>query len=511
MNVKTKKTNDKISTVENEGGSIVTIVDDIVLGYVKVKTVEEKNGKFSVLVTSYNEKPEEEYAKLVLKGDHRKFHTQLRKAKEHHISISSAIYKWGIIMAENITLPALVKLFSIQDKRKHIIYNYLDEFFEKATPTEEYLFKCYLDPNVRSNVGPGFSDAARTTQHLPGEVISDPVVVFDTCRESLAGSNEMIRIIAALYRGLTSEEINAFEVVLTKRPIGFSYTTVNNYYKYIHGYPFIERFQVQLAATYDRFKKYKVDHFYATPKLDGLRCYYNNKDKKLYTRNNKEHMGFEHINKICDNLCEKFNLDYIDGELYSHELDFQRLNGVIRRQDSVFKAKIKYVIFAAVGKEIKNTANMYDILAMMANELPKDCNVEIIESYIIPAEYTFVKELAGRFVQEGYEGVMLRHPDVYYDFRRSNALLKFKFFNEDDFVIVGTFEGKNKYEGMLGGIIVKRGDDITAEVGSGFTDEEREFLWATRDYLIGRIVEIRYQELTDSGKSLRFPTFSKFK
>ena len=67
---------------------------------------------------------------------------------------------------------------------------------------------------------------------------------------------------------------------------------------------------------------------------------------------------------------------------------------------------------------------------------------------------------------------------------------------------------------MLGGFYVEKTVEnqlVKSKVGSGFTNDERGFYWDIRDTLIGRIVEIKYQELTDDGSSLRFPVFSKLK
>lgn len=406
-------------------------------------------------------------------------------------------------------LPALYALFATNEKGKHIINKKLTKFFNEATLEEEQLLREYLDPASVSHIGSSLNERARSAQHTRAQTSLSPLTVYIMCRDGDIVGNEAVAVLASLYSLLASDEIAVFETILLKKPVGFNYTTVNNFYVETYGVQFIEKFQVQLAAKYERMKNYKVDTFYATPKIDGLRCYYSAKHKRLFTRNNREHKGFEAVRSLCTIIANMFNLTYIDGELYSKDFKFQRLNGIIRQDEQILKKSIKYIIFAVTGPEIKNTEQMYATLEKIRTFITVEY-AEVIEHKVIKNNYRDVAELAGFYVENGYEGIMLRHPTKHYDFKRSHALLKFKFFNEGDFKVVGTYEGENKYVGMLGGLYIESGN-IKSKVGSGFSDEEREFLWACRDILIGRIVEVKYQELTDSGNSLRHPTFNKFK
>ena len=53
-------------------------------------------------------------------------------------------------------------------------------------------------------------------------------------------------------------------------------------------------------------------------------------------------------------------------------------------------------------------------------------------------------------------------------------------------------------------------DGVNVQVGSGLTDVLREQIWKDKELFIGRIIEVRYQEVTPDG-SLRFPTFVCFR
>ena len=83
-----------------------------------------------------------------------------------------------------------------------------------------------------------------------------------------------------------------------------------------------------------------------------------------------------------------------------------------------------------------------------------------------------------------------------------------------DLKVVGYEEGSGKHSGKLGSLIVEYKNN-TVNVGSGFTDAQREECWNNREQLIGKIVAVKYKEETMDKKtklpSLQFPTFIAFK
>jgi DNA ligase 1 len=272
----------------------------------------------------------------------------------------------------------------------------------------------------------------------------------------------------------------------------------------------IPTFSVQLANKYDPKKKYKNDKWAASRKMDGLRCVF--KNGKLYTRNGKEVVGFEHIVEELKTLGE---YDLIDGELYSPDIPFQEIQGYVMRKKNVVeedKKKIFFNIFAML-KPKRTTAEMVSDI-----EKRRQANhrkyLRFVEYEIILNDFEKIKALDEQYVMEGYEGVMLRSMEQVYDWKRSDALVKYKNFIEDDLEIIEAIEGKGKYKGMLGAFLCRgkiMGYNIEAEVGSGFNDEQRKEFWKNRKRMIGMKIEAKYQGLTDDKTSLRFPIFRKTK
>jgi DNA ligase-1 len=117
----------------------------------------------------------------------------------------------------------------------------------------------------------------------------------------------------------------------------------------------------------------------------------------------------------------------------------------------------------------------------------------------------------------GYEGIMIKDPAAVYETKRSVAWLKQKPYIEVSLTIVGVEEGTGKNEGRLGALIVEGVDDgklIRTNVGSGLTDADRTTYWANADSIIGDIVEVRADAITqnqDGTYSLRFPRFKGFR
>jgi len=106
-----------------------------------------------------------------------------------------------------------------------------------------------------------------------------------------------------------------------------------------------------------------------------------------------------------------------------------------------------------------------------------------------------------------------------YECKRSTGWLKVKPFIEVSLKVVDVEEGTGRNAGKLGALVVEGKDMdkfIKTNVGSGLTDTDRETFWKARDKLIGQIVEVRADAITQNQEttdewSLRFPRFLKFR
>lgn len=148
---------------------------------------------------------------------------------------------------------------------------------------------------------------------------------------------------------------------------------------------------------------------------------------------------------------------------------------------------------------------LYDNL-MSAGDLKY---LKYIPRYIVPAVYDDIKDWHDDFVQQGHEGAMVKDLDAPYKFGRGPEVMKLKAFHDVDLKIEKLIEGTGKHSGKLGSVSVDY-KGVEVQVGSGFSDELRESIWSDPDSFVGRMIEVRYQEVTPDG-SLRFPTFVCFR
>ena len=127
------------------------------------------------------------------------------------------------------------------------------------------------------------------------------------------------------------------------------------------------------------------------------------------------------------------------------------------------------------------------------------------------------REINQQAIAGGYEGIMIKDPDAHYECRRSTAWLKSKPFIEVTLEVTDVEEGTGKNQGRLGALVCSGVDDlrtICVNVGSGFTDSLRDSIWHSRNAVIGNMVEIRADAVTqnqDGTYSLRFPRFLRFR
>lgn len=131
-------------------------------------------------------------------------------------------------------------------------------------------------------------------------------------------------------------------------------------------------------------------------------------------------------------------------------------------------------------------------------------------------DITHIDHLLDRVVDMGGEGLMLNTYDGLYVHKRTDQLMKYKRTQMIDMRVTAVKEGTGKYEQQVGAITVtittNDNKEITCDVGSGLTDEQRYMWWVNPTLIVNKIVQIGYHELTQDKSlvgsniySLRFP------
>ena len=271
-----------------------------------------------------------------------------------------------------------------------------------------------------------------------------------------------------------------------------------------------EVFLPMLAASFDKRKDkvtYPVD---VQPKLDGVRClaYWDGDSVKLMSRGGKQWECCEHIIDELETVLPK---DWVlDGELYIHGSTFQEITKLVKklRPESVDVQFHVYDIPRGPGnteqwKRRKNVLSKFNDTLNRA----KNCkSVVVVESH--PAHYEEdVYELQSEFLEDGYEGAIVREMDGEYKFGyRSNKLLKVKNFMDEEYLIAGFTTGVGRFDGCIVWICETwNGEDrLEFKVVPQGTMEERQEAYQNADKNVGDYLKVKYFELTDDGIP-RFP------
>jgi DNA ligase-1 len=107
----------------------------------------------------------------------------------------------------------------------------------------------------------------------------------------------------------------------------------------------------------------------------------------------------------------------------------------------------------------------------------------------------------GTVAAAGGEGLVLHRRGAHYRAGRSDDLLKYKPYDDEEARVVGHTPGRGKYAGKLGALLVQRRDGLRFRIGSGFSDAQR-----AHPPPIGSIVTYRYNGLGANG----VPRFARF-
>ena len=312
---------------------------------------------------------------------------------------------------------------------------------------------------------------------------------------------------------------------------GTSETTINKIAGKIDGKYIVPVFSCQLAHDGANHESKVSGSKLVEVKLDGVRvitiCYPSgNVDQ--YSRNGKELVNFEHIKRQFAKHAKLLREPMVfDGEVMSSS--FQDLMRQVHRKSDVKANDAVLNLFdiislnefrAGVGKytQIERSQALQSWYAPIADHMP---NVSVLAHELVDLDSQGGRRRFGRInadaITGGYEGIMIKDPDAVYETKRSVAWLKQKPYIEVSLTVVGTEEGTGKNVGRLGALIVEGTDDgklIRTNVGSGLTDDNRIEYWTGRDTLVGSIVEVRADAVTqnqDGSYSLRFPRFKGFR
>lgn len=261
---------------------------------------------------------------------------------------------------------------------------------------------------------------------------------------------------------------------------------------------------------------------YVQPKLNGVRALFQHGDRwnqVFQSRDEKiwNKKVLSHLTEELDSIGTHITKLILDGELYVHGWRLQRINGAIavnRVCPSFDTEHVEFHVFDVVNPKLPFSERYLPIANLLREaNLP---HIRAVDTAMVHSR----EELDRYFrmcVSEGYEGTMVR-PDGLYEFGehmgrngtptqyRSRTLWKYKQWEDGEFECIGITQGEGKADIGVGALILQVKPDsftelcigqFTFKVGTGLTDEDR--IAFTKNPPIGKLVKIRYLELTKDG------------
>tara|TARA_R110002020_G_scaffold148436_5_gene324281 strand:+ start:769 stop:2010 length:1242 start_codon:yes stop_codon:yes gene_type:complete len=310
-------------------------------------------------------------------------------------------------------------------------------------------------------------------------------------------------------------------------------------------------FKPMLADKFDDRQKDLKYPVITQPKLDGIRCIIQktNDEIQAHTRNGKKIDAIPHILNSLKEFFKKNPYAILDGELYNHDLrnNFNKITSLVRKQkpirtkndtDNSFEKKEKE--FTERCEEAKSIIQywIYDapIIASISGttELVKDMvsvddNVifyqsdpfierfnEIImwfyDKYdcinVVPTfeseDQEHLDDYYGKYLDEGFEGQMVRAIESTYENKRSKNLLKRKEFIDEEFEVINIEEGAGNRTGTAKHLVCKNKDGKTFNSNIKGTFEYLEEILKNKKDYIGKLATIKFFQYTPD-RVPRFP------
>lgn len=339
-----------------------------------------------------------------------------------------------------------------------------------------------------------------------------------------------------------SEEWNTFLAPVLRRDLraGLTENTINKICKKTKFE--IPVFSCQLATNSEGRPEMKGTKR-LEPKLDGVRMLLmvipmdsGELTTICFSRNGKIFENFTHIeDQVRDNWLKlvrkaatsNLSMGFVlDGEVIGNS--FQELMRQARRKTDVQAEDSVYNVFDILpleafreghwNKQLEKRIRILDDMRPIIDTMP---NVELLPHIMVDLDTAAGKDQLERYAKDnvnaGFEGIMIKEMEAPYICKRSTDWMKWKPTITVDLEVVGMEEGTGRNVGRLGALIcsgIDDGKEITVNVGSGFSDKDRDDYYLNRNIILGRTAEVMCDIITqnsDGTYSLRFPRFVRFR
>lgn len=362
----------------------------------------------------------------------------------------------------------------------------------------------------------------------------DFVFVLDRLVDRSITGNAARDAVVEMMQSATNAQWNDWyrRILIKDLRCGVSDKTINKVVEKINADYIVPTFSCQLAHDSANHEGKLAGSKLVEVKLDGVRVItivWPDGRVLQFSRNGKELVNFEHIKQELALNANTFSEPMVlDGEVMSSS--FQDLMKQVHRKDNVAASDAVLWLFDILPLRAFESGifNMIqrDRSAWLHNWYDNNLNksmsyIRCLDQALVDLDTAEGQKLFRMYnksaIENKYEGIMIKDPDAAYECKRSTAWLKLKPFIEVSLDVVDFEEGTGRNAGRLGAIICEGDDDgrrIRVNVGSGFSDANRDDYWVDREAIVGHVAEVRADAVTqnqDGTYSLRFPRFLRFR
>lgn len=277
-----------------------------------------------------------------------------------------------------------------------------------------------------------------------------------------------------------------------------------------------------LAKQADKVTSTKIyeKEWWVSRKIDGVRClfYYDSKEDAVHSASR----GGEGYDPATSHLREDPQLlelfrNYpsliLDGELYKHGKSLQQISGAARMEKNAYDCDwLEYYVYDLIDLEnldmsasdriqlLQSIGHTYSWSFDPYMNWDNKLQIQIVPQELISG-WDNMKALHDQYVQEGFEGLVIRNPEKPYKPNgRTNDMIKIKMYKDDEFKITGLSEGLRE-EDMCFTLVTKDGIEFKAKPMG--TRELKQQYREDLDQLIGKMATVKYFYLSDEGTPLQ--------
>jgi DNA ligase-1 len=231
------------------------------------------------------------------------------------------------------------------------------------------------------------------------------------------------------------------------------------------------------------------------PKLNGIRCIVHRISKKEFrfvSRKGKEYITLAHLIPDLEHIMTVGMV--LDGELFTEGISLNKISQLVKKYRPGETEKIQYWIY-----DMPSWDGPWETRTDAMRRLGVDNTNNIIFTptiRVINAEEAW--SIVDAWIDEGFEGGILRNLDGEYEPKRSNNLLKMKKFLDEEFEIIGGKEGKGRDKGcVIFQCVTNTGKDFWVRPMGSVEDRQRWMKDLPK--IIGKELTVKFLEWSDYG------------